>query len=157
MDTFFYQVPLTGASISQETTFFFIIGLAMSLPYLRWRDSALCCLLIVVGGALMVFAGLNAVSSLVISPQSESLLGPGLDTTKVVSERYGARDLQKAACPADSNEWSTCFTYTASGGSREFVRVASDWDEKRAGYDVTVEHLDTRPPQATPSSKGTSS
>lgn len=157
MDAFFYSVPPTEVAFPWWGIAFLAIGAILVSVFLCLDyHRGLFGLMMSIGYLLMFIGIAITVFVLAIAPSVRTTIGFGVDITKVISEHYGAHDVQKAVCPAGSYT-NNCFTYTAGDGSREFVRVVWDWDGGKAGYNITVEHLDTRPPQATPSSKETSS
>ena len=157
MDTFFYSVPPTEIAFPWWGIAILAIGVILVSVFLCLDyHRGLFELMMSIGYLLMFIGFVITVFVLAIAPSFRTTIGFGVDITKVVSEHYGAHDVQKAVCP-DGSDRGTCFTYASGDGSREFVRAVWDWDGDKAGYNITVEHLDTRPPQATPSSKGTSS
>lgn len=157
MDAFFYSVPPTEVAFPWWGIVILAIGVILVSVFLCLDyHKGLFELMMSIGYFLMFIGFAITVFVLAIAPSFRATIGFGVDITKVVSEHYGAHDVQKAVCPAGSYT-NDCFTYTAGDGSREFVRVVWDWDGDKAGYNITVEHLDTRPSQATPSNKETSS
>ena len=161
MDAFFYSTPLPEVAIPWWAVGVLIVGLLMTFPYTEWGDNVPRLLLMEAGCVLAFVAVIFMIFSTMFIPLVRSTIGPGINTAKVVSEHYGAHDIREAACPAGSDEWNACFTYTAGDGSQEFVRVTNSWEKQRAGYNITVEHLGNRlpapTPTPTPSSKEASS
>ena len=157
MDAFFYSVPPTEVAYPWWGITILAIGVILVSVFLCLDYHRGLFELMMSIGYLLMFIGIAiTVFVLAIAPSFRTTIGFGVDITKVISEHYGVHDVQKAVCPAGSYT-NNCFTYTAGDGSREFVRAVWDWDGDKAGYNITVEHLDTRPPQAAPSSKETSS
>lgn len=161
MDAFFYSVPPTEVAFPWWGIVILAIGAILVSVFLCLDYHKGLFELMMSIGYLLMFIGIAiTVFVLAIAPSVRTTIGFGVDITKVISEHYGAHDVQKAVCP-DGSDRGTCFTYTAGDGSREFVRAVWDWDGDKAGYNITVEHLGNRlpapTPTPTPSSKETSS
>lgn len=158
MDAFFYSTPLPEVTIPWWAVGVFAVGLLMTFPYSEGSGNIPLRVLMVAGCVLAFVAVVFVIFSMMFIPLVRSTVGPGINTAKVVSEHYGAHDVQKAVCP-DGSDRGACFTYTAGDGSQEFVRAVWDWDGDKAGYNITVEHLGNRlpAPTPTPSSKEASS